>query len=90
MPQATAVNPMTNKIYVANNGWQCHGDRRRDRFDDRWMPGKILGDSGEPCDQQDLCGEYRQQNVTVIDGAANSTIRKRWDKSLCRSGKPGN
>ncbi len=29
-----AVNPVTNKIYVANSGEQRHGDRRGDQCDD--------------------------------------------------------
>ena len=38
-----------------------------------YAQGIAAGGSGEPGDQQDLCGEYSSDTVTVIDGATNLT-----------------
>ena len=70
-----AVNPVTNKIYVANQRQrQRHGDRRRDQRHDHG------GRRPEPCavavnpvTNKIYVANHGSNNVTVIDGATNDT-----------------
>ena len=71
---AVAVNPVTNKIYVAN-----HGSKNvtvidgASNFCHCGYGNQSLCRGGESGDQQDLRGQHGSANVTVIDGATNTT-----------------
>ena len=72
--RAVAVNPVTNKIYVANN---TNGTVTViDGATNSPPPSRreiTPGGGGEPGHQQDLRRQQRSDNVTVIDGATNTT-----------------
>ncbi len=79
-PISIAVNPVTNKIYVAN---QLANDvtvidgatNTTSTVNTLLGEGPSLCHRREPGDEQDLRGEWRAatQHVTVIDGATNAT-----------------
>ncbi len=75
-PGAIAVNPVTNKIYVANqssnNVTVIDGAPTATQ---RTVPAGAFpyAVAVNPVTQQDLCGEPGSNNVTVIDGATNAT-----------------
>ena len=76
VPYAVAVNPVTNKIYVANEAAASDdvtvidGTNSATQTVARWSHSPCRG--GEPDHEPDLRCE-RQRTVTVIDGATNNT-----------------
>ena len=91
-PSAVAVNPVTNKIYVANYGSNNVTVIDGATNDTTLVAAgtRPLCRGGEPGHQQDLRREQQQRNVTVIDGATNdTTTRGRRHEPLGRGGEPG-
>ena len=66
------MNPVTNKIYVANFA-SVYGDRWRHQHHHHRTAGDRPVAGSEPRDEQDLRRQRGSNNVTVIDGATNST-----------------
>ena len=72
-PNAVAVNPVTNKVYVANFRRHRDGDRRATNADRHHRGGHEAGcGRGQPGDQQRLRGQLQADTVSVIDGATNT------------------
>ena len=90
---AVAVNPVTNKIYVANDNSTNVTviDGATNATTTVTAGTESAGRGREPGDQQDLRGELLAgNNVTVIDGATNTTTTVTAGiRSRCRGGEPG-
>ena len=93
VPAAVAVNPVTNKIYVAN----CSSnnvtviDGATNATTHGAPPGTILvAVAVNPVTNKIYVANYGSNNVTVIDGATNATTTvAAGHESLCRGGEPG-
>jgi len=73
-PQALVVDPVRNKIYVANNfGHSVTMIDGATNATSTIQVGQGPGHCSERCNQQDLYGQFGSESVTVIDGATGAT-----------------